>query len=116
MTISFIETAGFTQALPQFFEDDDAYRLFQEALLASPDRGDVIPGCGGLRKVRWRDPRRGKGSRGGLRILYLHVPDARVILLLRVYDKDRIDDLTDSQREALAAQAERFKGEMLRRA
>jgi mRNA-degrading endonuclease RelE of RelBE toxin-antitoxin system len=113
MTLSFVETRGFTAALPEYFADDDVYRQFQEALLADPERGTVIRGCGGLRKIRWRDERRGKGTRGGLRLIYLHVPEAQIVLLLDVYDKDETSDLTTAQRSALAALAQDFRHELL---
>ena len=45
--------------------------------MADPEKGDVIKGCGGLRKVRVADPKRKKGKRRGARIIYLHVPEAR---------------------------------------
>ena len=44
--------------------------MLQEALLKNPEKGDVMPGTGGFRKLRWRDPRLGKGKRGGLRVIY----------------------------------------------
>jgi len=60
----------------------------------------VITGAAPLRKLRWADKRRGKGTRGGLRVIYLHIPDLRVIYMLDVYDKDEADDLTrDDHRE-----------------
>jgi len=101
MTLGFIETQKFMQAREDYFAGDEAYSAVQQALLADPDLGSVMPGCGGLRKMRWPDPRRGKGKRGGLRIIYLHVPEAQVIVFLKVYDKDGADDLTPDQRKIL---------------
>lgn len=48
---------------------DDAYRQLQQTLLVNPEAGDVIEGTGGLRKLRQADPKRGKGKRGGLRMI-----------------------------------------------
>lgn len=56
----------------------------------NPDAGDVIPGSGGCRKVRWS--RAGQGKRGGVRVIYFNVDDA-VIWLLIVYAKASFDDL-----------------------
>ncbi|MBV9848566.1 MAG: toxin [Armatimonadetes bacterium] len=114
MRLTFIETSGFTQAVRAYFPDDAAYAAFQEALLQNSARGDVMPGCGGLRKVRWPDPRRGKGKRGGLRLIYLHVPEAETVVLLDVYDKDETDDLTQDQRRQLAQLAHAIREELLR--
>ena len=52
-----------------------------------------MPGTGGFRKLRWRDPRRGKGKRGGLRVIYYYRTADRQILLFTVYDKDELADL-----------------------
>jgi len=50
--------------------DDDRFRLLQMELMSNPEAGDLIEGSGGLRKLRFRDARRGKGKRGGLRVIY----------------------------------------------
>lgn len=42
---------------------------FQNLLMLQPEDGDLIPGRGGLRKLRFADARRGKGKRGGLRVI-----------------------------------------------
>ena len=108
----FVEATDFTRAIRGYFGDDESYRAFQEALLADPMRGDIIQGCGGLRKVRWRDVRRGKGARGGLRIIYLYVPEAERILLLDVYDKDEAKDLSPAERRQLTELADAYRREM----
>ena len=50
--------------------DDDDFRGLQNLLMLQPEAGDSIPGTGGLRKLRFADARRGKGKRGGLRVIY----------------------------------------------
>lgn len=60
--LAFIEHPTFTKQTEGLFEDNE-YRLFQMDLAARPDAGSVIPGLGGLRKVRWGS--KGKGKRGG---------------------------------------------------
>ena len=69
--MEFIEAPAFTRYVAQYL-DDDEYRLLQNRLAINPDLGDVMPGTGGFRKLRWADPRRGKGRRGGLRIIYYY--------------------------------------------
>jgi len=88
--------------LPSYLSDDE-YRRLQEALLANPTAGAVIQGTGGFRKVRWLDPRRGRGTRGGLRIIYFHFPDEEQIWLMTLYGKDEIQDLTATEKRALKA-------------
>ncbi|HET9184405.1 MAG TPA: toxin higb- component of a toxin-antitoxin loci [Candidatus Angelobacter sp.] len=67
----------------------------------NPDFGDVVQGTGGFRKARWIDERRGKGKRGGLRIIYFHFEEDEQIWLLTLYDKHEAADLTKEQKKAL---------------
>ena len=69
--------------------------------MANPEAGDVIEGTGGLRKLRHPDPRRGKGKRGGLRVIYYWWLGGDQFWLFTVYDKDQADDLTPEQRKVL---------------
>jgi hypothetical protein len=61
----------------------------------------VIPGAGGLRKLRFADERRGKGKRGGLRVIYYWWDAGLQFWLFTIYDKDEASDLTKAQRETL---------------
>jgi mRNA-degrading endonuclease RelE of RelBE toxin-antitoxin system len=108
----FVEAEVFTECVRALL-DDCTYRQFQNALVRNPEKGAVMPNCGGLRKVRVEDPRRGKGKRGGFRVIYLHIPEAQRIDLLAIYSKDKQDDLTGKQRKALKAMAERARREAL---
>lgn len=69
MKAMFVELPPFERTRKDYM-DDEAYRLLQLELLDNPKAGDVIEGTGGLRKLRQADPRRGKGKRGGLRVIY----------------------------------------------
>jgi hypothetical protein len=104
----FVEAPGFTRLLPAYLTDDQ-YRRLQEALLADPEAGVVMPQTGGFRKMRWPDPRRGKGTRGGLRIIYYHFIEEAQIWLMTLYAKDELTDLTPAQKRTLktAISAER---------
>jgi hypothetical protein len=99
---SFVESTVFTDRVYDYFTDDE-YAAFQFALAAEPTAGDVIQGTGGLRKVRWSDPRRRKGKRGGVRIIYFIIDDDGVIYLLTIFDKDEMIDLDARERRALKA-------------
>jgi hypothetical protein len=88
--------------VPSYLTDDE-YRRLQEALLANPEAGTVMPGTGGFRKMRWRDPRRGKGTRGGLRVVYYHFANEAQVWLMTLYDKDELKDLTAAEKRALRA-------------
>jgi hypothetical protein len=98
--MEFIEAPAFTRHLPDYIDDDD-YMELQARLRANPEIGDVMPGTGGFRKVRWADARRGKGKRGGLRIIYYHFRSDHQLWLMTLYDKDEASDLTASEKRAL---------------
>lgn len=71
--------------------------------MQNPEAGDVIEGAGGLRKLRYGDSRRGKGKRGGLRVIYYWWDGGLQFWLFTLYDKDEAVDL--SAREKLALRA-----------
>lgn len=98
--MEFIEAPAFSRYLPLYLTED-AYRALQNELTANPKLGDVMPGTGGFRKLRWADVRRGKGRRGGLRIIYYYFASDDQIWLLTLYDKDESPDLTASEKRAL---------------
>jgi hypothetical protein len=64
--VEFLEAPTFTALVTDYLEDDE-YRALQLFLAEDPEAGDVIPGTGGFRKLRWADRRQRKGKRGGLR-------------------------------------------------
>ncbi len=96
----FVETPVFTADVEAFLPDDD-YRLLQLALMIRPTAGAVIPGGGGLRKLRWGRP--GRGKRGGLRVVYHWRSVEDTIYLLVIYSKTRKKDLTQKQLSILRA-------------
>lgn len=102
MHATFIELSSFQKYRMEYLNDDQ-FRLFQNMLLADPEKGDVIPDTGGLRKVRFRDERRNKGKRGGIRVIYYWTNEKGQFILFTIYDKDQRDDLTKQQRDALGA-------------
>lgn len=93
-----IETPIFTKQLLSTLPDKE-YRLFQAALLERPDAGKVIPGGGGLRKVRWG--LEGRGKSGGARVIYYWFTARETILLLFMYPKNVQESLTQEQLKQL---------------
>ncbi|NYT61894.1 type II toxin-antitoxin system RelE/ParE family toxin [Alcaligenaceae bacterium] len=101
MKALFVELPAFERYRKQYM-DDDTLHTFQTELIKNPEAGDVIAGTGGLRKVRHGDPRRGKGKRGGLRIIYYWWSGGQQFWLFTLYDKDEMNDLSTKERQALA--------------
>lgn len=77
-------------------------------LVNYPDAGDVIPGAGGVRKLRWAA--KGKGKRGGARIIYVYVVVVARVYLLRCYAKNVRADLTAEEKKELRQIAADLKG------
>ena len=94
----FIETPIFTKLVTDLISDDE-YRKLQLALVLRPEAGKIIPGSGGLRKIRWKSG--GSGKRGGLRVIYFwDVPEDTIYMLL-IYKKSKQEDLTSNQLKTL---------------
>ena len=100
MKALFVELPAFSRHRADYLTDD-GFRGLQNALMENPEAGDVIEGTGGLRKLRWADPRRGKGKRGGLRVVYFWWEPGRQFWLFTLYDKSEMDDLTSKERKRL---------------
>ena len=110
--VEFIEAPTFTAIVAGYLEDDE-YRALQLFLAGDPEAGDVMPGTGGFRKLRWADRRRGKGKRGGLRVIYYYLSADAQIWLMTLYDKDEMADLSTAEKRTVKAALE---AELARRA
>jgi hypothetical protein len=86
----FIELPTFTRYREDYL-DDDAFRDLQQFLIEHPHAGDLVPGTGGVRKLRWA--RTGMGKRGGLRLLYYAQDTKGRIWLLTVYAKSAKENI-----------------------
>jgi hypothetical protein len=96
----FVEAPAFTRFREDYL-DDDGFAKLQGYLASNPEAGDMVPGAGGIRKLRWKDARRGKGKRGGLRVIYYCFVSDQEIWLLTLFDKDEAADLTKDEKEQL---------------
>lgn len=101
----FIETSVFTRQVLELLSDEE-YAAFQSYLAVNPLAGEVIEDTGGLRKVRVGA--KGRGQRGGARVIYYHVSSVAQIRLLLIYAKGRKDDLTTQEKRVLRSLNERW--------
>jgi hypothetical protein len=102
MKLVFLETPLFSRLRAEKLSDESMSAL-QLRLLECPELGDVMPGTGGFRKLRWRDESRGKGKRGGLRVVYYYLAEYRQIWLFTLYVKHEVSDLTAAEKAVLKA-------------
>lgn len=101
MKATFVELPPFERYRKNYL-DDQAFSTLQQELIRSPLAGDLIVGAGGLRKLRFSDPRRRKGKRGGMRIIYYWWDGGSQFWLFTLYNKDEMADLTNDQRQLLS--------------
>ncbi|MEJ0039923.1 MAG: type II toxin-antitoxin system RelE/ParE family toxin [Gammaproteobacteria bacterium] len=102
----FIETPVFTRQVKESLSDDD-YRLLQLLLAVRPDAGDLIKGGGGIRKVRWALP--GRGKSGGARVIYYWQTTEAHVYMLYLFPKSERSDLAPEQVKQLAKYAKELK-------
>ena len=100
MKALFVELPAFAKYRADYL-DDEGFRGLQQSMLKNPEAGDVIEGTGGLRKLRHGDPRRGKGKRGGLRVIYYWWDGGRQFWLFTLYDKDEMENLSADEKKVL---------------
>ena len=88
--MEFIEATVFTKHVYDYLSDEE-YLGLQSYLLQYPEAGKVVPGSGGVRKVRWAMS--GKGKSGGVRIIYYFKRQDDEIWLLTIYSKNEIENI-----------------------
>ncbi|HTD17756.1 MAG TPA: type II toxin-antitoxin system RelE/ParE family toxin [Chthoniobacterales bacterium] len=92
----FIEIEEFTRNLRDLNIPDEVYRLFQIELAINPEKGEMIQGTGGLRKVRMRLP--GRGKSGSARVLYVWLDSASRVILCTAYTKAKTENMSGADK------------------
>ena len=88
--MEFIETTIFSMYVYEYLSEDE-YIGLQSLLVLYPKSGKVVPGSGGVRKIRWALS--GKGKSGGVRIIYYFKPNDNEIWLLTIYSKNEVENI-----------------------
>lgn len=87
---SFVESMLFSRLLGDYLTDEEYARL-QGALIEAPERGALVAGSGGVRKLRWAQP--GRGKRGGIRVIYYSKAREGIIWMLTIYAKNEEENI-----------------------
>ena len=66
---------------------------------ANPEVGQLVPGTGGVRKIRWGTP--GQGKRGGARVIYYYYNGSIPLFVLDIYAKNQKTDLSEADKRSL---------------
>jgi mRNA-degrading endonuclease RelE of RelBE toxin-antitoxin system len=88
--VEFIEASAFTKYVYEYLSEDE-YLGLQNFLLQYPEAGKVVPGSGGVRKIRWAMS--GKGKSGGVRVIYYFKRQDNEIWLLTIYSKNEVENI-----------------------
>jgi len=111
----FVESRGFSEDRARLERDGelglrDVVSL-EQSILANPEVGDLVPGTGGLRKVRLAQREVGRGKRGGCRVYYLDLARIGVTHLVAIFGKREKSDLTRQERKAVGELVQKLKQE-----
>ena len=113
--LTFIELPSFTRRWQQNKLGDLNLSGLQAAIMAKPTMAPVIPGTGGVRKLRFAPIDSDRGKSGGLRVCYLYVEEVATVILAIVYPKNEKDDLSNADKALLRDAVERVKRLLLSR-
>ena len=111
MDRTFIEVPMFTRKWKELGLTDEDLRALENVLLEDAKSGDVIPGTGGIRKIRIPMENKNKGKRSGSRVIYVDIELKETIYFINVYTKSEKDNLTEEEKKAFKAVVNILKGE-----
>jgi len=103
--LTIVETPHFQREWPHYWSETE-YSSFVSYIAAHPDAGDVLTGTGGMRKVRWF--RSGTGKSGGVRVIYFTRNSAGQIVLLSIYAKATMSNMTAAQLKEIRHEYEKI--------
>ena len=100
------ETNSYIHAVAEFW-GETTQEAFKDYIARHYDEGDVIPGLGGIRKIRWQGS--GHGKRGGVRVIYYLYDERHPVYLLFAYAKNMQENLSSAEKRLLRDYVERIK-------
>ena len=104
--LSFIETATFRRFWNDYDLTDEHFFDLQNEVVADPKSGDVVKGTGGVRKLRFSPKGSGKGKSGSLRVMYHYYEEFGIVLLLTLFAKNVMENISENDKKAIKAAVE----------
>lgn len=114
MKLTFIELSPFIRFREKFLTDED-YLALQQELLDNPEKGDLIHGLVGLRKIRMADIRSNKGKQGGNHVIYYYFVSQHQLYFFTAYGKNKQTELSYEERALFLTALEAIKHEVKER-
>lgn len=108
VNLTFAQTTVYVSDWKRLGLTDDDSQALEALLLANPRAGAVVPGAGGVRKVRFAPPSWRTGKRGAARVIYAYFVAAEVVYLLLAYGKNEQANFTPREKKQVAALAKRI--------
>ena len=100
--LRFVQSQAFARDWARNGLDDDALRTLEVAIMACPDRWPLIEGTGGLRKIRFADPRSNRGKSGSFRVCYVYFEKYGSVWLVTVFGKNEKSDLSKADKSVIS--------------
>ena len=114
--LGFVENPSFSSSWEAFGLPDDDLRMIQNEIMRRPQGFPVIPGTGGLRKMRFAPSAGAKGKRGALRIGYVYFAEFELVLLVLAFHKSIRDDISPAEKKVIRAIIHGQKQVLIRKA
>jgi hypothetical protein len=106
-----IQTKGFSKKVDKFLAErkllEEDFEAFKKSLVKDPSQGDLIPGTGGVRKIRLKSCT--KGKRGAFRVCYFDDPVHEELFLMQIYPKNEKENISSEEKKALKEFADMVK-------
>ena len=95
----FVTTKEFDKLWKSLGNSDRELRILENELIYDTLKGKVINGTEGLRKLRWQI--KGKGKRGGIRILYVDFPKFNILFFISLIKKNEKDNISQNDKKLI---------------
>jgi hypothetical protein len=107
--VTVVQLAAFTREAAKIWSDAELDE-FTDYIARNPEAGDIVRGTGGVRKIRWNA--KGKGKRGGARVIYFFYNPNNPVYLVSIYAKNERETISEADRKLYGRMSEEIKGRL----